>query len=334
MMSSDAVFARPSVISAESSTKAYEGGGIFESACGVADGLGHGEWLSAAGNVPAMGLSALGAIMDPLQAVFAAGVGWLMEHVGILREPLDMLAGDPKAIEGHARSWYNIEQRIYEATDFFVTEVNRSTAEWTSRAATAYRQRARTHAESVQALGAVADAMSKATTVVGGMVGAVRNTIRDIVAEVVGACISKALQALTVVLIPKVLADVAILVSKASGKILALLRRLLDAIKRIAKLTSQLDGILDKVGQISRDTTRLLAFRVQAAGEATPGWSGFRQASETIGRGHAAAHGSVEKAIMNAGRAGARANAAQSGGQAGDTLRGDNPAPKDIDLPL
>jgi hypothetical protein len=60
--------------------------------------------------------------------VFAAGVGWLMEHVSFLREPLDRLMGDPKAIEGHAQSWKNIEQRICDAMEFFVAEVNRSTA--------------------------------------------------------------------------------------------------------------------------------------------------------------------------------------------------------------
>jgi hypothetical protein len=196
-MSTAAAFTRPSLIAAEGETKAYEGAGIFESAFGLVGSLEKGDWLGAVGNLTATGLAALGAIMDPLQAVFAAGVGWLMEHVSFLREPLDKLAGDPKAIEGHAQTWYNIERRIYEATEFFVDEVNRSTAEWTSQAAAAYRQRARSHAESVQALGAIADVMSKATTIVGAMVGVIRNTIRDIVAEVVGACMSKALQAAT-----------------------------------------------------------------------------------------------------------------------------------------
>jgi hypothetical protein len=333
-MSTDAVITRPSLIAAEGTTKAYEGGGIFESAFGVADGLQNRDWLSAGGNAVAAGLGALGAVMDPLQAVFAAGVGWLMEHVSILREPLDMLAGDPKAIEGHAQTWYNIEARIYEATGFFVSEVNQSTAAWTSRAADAYRQRARTHAESVRALGAVADAMSKATTIVGGMVGVIRNTIRDIVAEVVGACISKALQALTVVLIPKVAAEIAILVGKASSKILSLLRRLLEAIKQLAGFTRQLDGILAQIGQASRDTVRLEAFRLQAVGEATPGLSGFRQAYDTIGQGHTAVYGPLQEVAVNTARGAAQTNGAQNAGQTGDTLRGGNPAPSNINLPL
>ncbi|MGI5213084.1 hypothetical protein [Plantactinospora sp. CA-290183] len=333
-MSTDAAFTRPTLIAAEGGTKAYEGAGIFESACGIADGMRNQDWLGVGGNLVAGGLSALGAIMDPLQAVFAAGVAWLMEHVSFLREPLDKLAGDPKAIEGHAQSWYNIERRIYQATDFFVDEVNRSTAAWTSQAAAAYRARARSHAESVQALGAIADAMSKATTIVGAMVGVIRNTIRDIVADVVGACISKALQALTVVLIPKVAAEIAVLVGKTSSKILNLLRRLFESIKRIGLFTGQCDTILAQIGQASRNTLRLEAFRMQAAFEGGPGLSGFRQAYNTLGRGHTSVYGSVGQAAENTGRSAAHTNGAQNSGQAGDTLREDNPSPSRIELPL
>jgi hypothetical protein len=333
-MSTDAVITRPSVIAPEGTTKGYEGAGIFESACGVVDNLQDGQVLGAVGNGLATGLAALGAIMDPLQAIFAAGVGWLMEHVSFLREPLDRLAGDPKAIEGHAQTWYNIEQRIYEATDFFVDQVNQSTAQWTSQAADAYRRLARSHAESVQALGAVADAMSKATSIVGALVGVVRNTIRDIVAEVVGACISKAIQALTVVLIPKVLAEVAILVANTSRKILSMLKRLFEAIKRIGNITSKLDGILAKIGQANRNTIRLEAFRLQAAGEAGSGWNGFRQAYNTLSQGNVSVYGPVRDVVVNTARSSSQTNGAQNSGQAGDTLRGKNPAPTPIDLPL
>jgi hypothetical protein len=85
--------------------------------------------------------------------------------------------------------------------------------------------------------------MSKATTIVGATVGVMRNTLRDIIAEVVGACISKAIQAVTVVLIPKVAAKVAILVSKTSANILGLLKRLFAAIKQMGVMTKQMPFI-------------------------------------------------------------------------------------------
>ena len=273
--------------------------------------------------------------MDPLQAVFAAGVGWLMEHVSILREPLDKLAGDPQAIEAHISSWRNVEQRIQEATDYFVDEVNRSTAEWASQAAAAYRRVAQTHAESVQALGMAADAIGGATAIIGGLVGACRNTIRDIVADVVGACISKAVQAFTVVLIPKVLSEIGFLVGTTTNKILNLLRQLFEAIKRIGVLVKQCDSILAQIGQASRNTLRLEAFRIQAVLEhGGSGLNGFRGAFNTIGQGHTAVHGPIGQVVVNTGRQASQTNGSQNAGQTGDTLRGDNPAPTPIKLPL
>lgn len=327
-------FERASLIAPESRTKGYEGAGIFESASGLVDGMVHKDWLGAGGNGVATGLALIGAVMDPLQAVFAAGVGWLMEHLDLLREPLDKLMGDPKAIEGHAQTWSNIEQRIYDATDFFVDQVNRSTAAWAAQSAETYRQRARGHAESIQAMGKIADGMSQATTIVGAMVGIVRNTIRDIVAEVVGACISKGLQALTVVLLPKVAAEVAILVSQTSAKILNLLKRLFTAIKEMGLLTKQMSAIVEQVGQANRNVLRLEAFRVEAAATSRPGWTGFKSAYGLLGKGHVSVYGPVDQVVVETARSASQTNGAQNTGSAGTTLTGKDPEPTPIDLPL
>ena len=300
----------------------------------MVDNLAHKDWLGAGGNGVAFGLSFIGAVMDPLQAVFAAGVGWLMEHVSFLREPLDKLMGDPKAIEGHAKSWYNIEQRIYDAVDFFVDQVNKSTTVWAAQSAEAYRRRARDHAESLQAMGKIADGMSKATTIVGAMVGIVRNTLRDILAEVVGACISKAIQAATVVLIPKVAAEVAILVSKTSAKILNVLKRLFAAIKEMGVMTTKMSGIIEQIGQANRNVLRLEAFRVEAAAGSRSGWQGFQSAYDLLGQGHVSVYGTANKVAVETARSGSQTNSAQNTGATGTTLRDDNPAPTPIDLPL
>lgn len=330
---SDAYVGRPGLIASASSTKRYEGAGIFESACGTVDSAFSRDGLGFAGNLAATGLSAIGAVMDPLQVVFAAGVGWLMEHLDCLREPLDKLMGDPKAIEGHAQSWKNIEQRIYDATDFFVTEVNRSAGVWAAESAEAYRRRARDHAGSIQAMGKIADGMSKATIVLGAAVGVARNTIRDIVAEVVGACISKALQAITVVLLPKVIAEIAILVSKASMKILDLLKELLQSIQKVGALTQKMQGLMERIGQANRNVLRLEAFRVEAAGTAGTGWRGVRDAYTLLAEGHVSVHGAVDQVITNTARSASQTNASQNIGSAASSISEQDPEPGEVDLP-
>ena len=333
-MTSPTYASRAGVIAPESATKGYEGAGIFESACGTVDSIAHGDWLGAGGNAVATGLSLIGAVMDPLQAIFAAGVGWLMEHVSFLREPLDKLMGDPHAIDGHAASWYNIEQRIYDSVDYFVDQVKSTTDVWASRSAEAYRALARQHAESVQALGKIADGMSKATTIVGAMVGIIRNTVRDIVAEVIGACISKALQALTVVLIPKVAAEVAILVSKTSAKILNLLKRLFEAIKRMGAIGRQMGKILEEIGAANRNVLRLEASRLESLGHSGSAWNRFKGAYKSIDAGHTRVYGPVDEVMENTAKSASQTNGSQNTGSASSTLTGENPSPKPIDLPL
>ena len=47
-------------------------------------------------------LDVLGDIGDPLGAVISCAVGWIVNHVSFLREPIDWLAGDPHSIEASA----------------------------------------------------------------------------------------------------------------------------------------------------------------------------------------------------------------------------------------
>ena len=53
----------------------------------------------------ALGLDVLGFVANPLGTLVGAGIGWLIEHVSVLKEPLDDLAGDPGAINVVAAAW-------------------------------------------------------------------------------------------------------------------------------------------------------------------------------------------------------------------------------------
>jgi hypothetical protein len=342
---SDIAFTRRGLVAPETQTKWYEGAGLVESSVGTVDAALEGDGWGATGNLVATGLGAIGAVMDPFQAIFAAGVGWLMEHVSFLREPLDALCGDPKEIEGHAQTWLNVQARIYEAVTFFVDEVNTSTAEWTTQAADAYRHRAGQHAEAVEALGGSCEFLAQCTLTAGAVIGVVRNTIRDLIAEVVGAAISKALQSLLVVTIPKVVAEVAILVAECTSKIVRILQRLTSTLSKLVERLGKLGGLVDKLAnslrEASHGATILSAHRIEAAAvrEATPGSglkefaSAYRGAFGTISSGHAAAHGTLLTGVKEAAIGSAEANGAQNtGATIGKMDDGQNPP--SIDLPL
>jgi hypothetical protein len=342
----DAAFTRPSLIAPEAATKGYEGTGIFEAAMGMKDGFRDGNELAGFGNMAVVGLSALGAIMDPFQAVFAAGVGWLMEHLDCLREPMDKLLGDPKEIEGHAATWRNLQKRTYEAAEYFADQVTAKAANWSSEAVTAYRAKASQMAESTLALGDVADSMAEATLVAGSIVGVFRNTIRDLVAELVGAAISKALQALLVVTIPKVLAEVALMVAEVTGKVVRLLRQLTEA---IGKLGSKFPAMASLIGRITKamdSTTSELAYgsvflngsKLHAAdsyvADSQGPWKAYKHAYTTLSQGDAVTYGTRAQIAADALHEGAKLNGIQNGSTTAGQTHDDEPPKPSIELPL
>ncbi len=312
---------------AQEPTKFFTGTGILESAQGVVDGYNDGEYAALAGNALAFGMSAvastLGTIMDPLQAVFSAGVGWLFEHVSYLKEPLDWLAGDPGAIQNNAQTWGNIRVRIDEAVQHYGEALQTNAELWQSRAATAYQAEARDHIETLQGLSRLATAGEKGCTVVAAMVAVVRSTIRDIIADVVGAAISKALQALTVVLAPKALVEIAVLIGKVSTKILSLLDRLVKAVRRLAGLTERGADLLKRIQQALDGAATLKSSRIAGGllADGAGAGSGLASAWKAVGGGQQLVYGTTGRVVRDGVKPGLLGNFAQEAGGAVDKLR-------------
>jgi hypothetical protein len=80
--------------------------------------------------VPA--LDGLALASDPVGALPQHGISWLIEHVKLLAQPLDWLAGDPGTIAGHAQTWRNVAQSLQVESDTLEREVRLDVAEWWS----------------------------------------------------------------------------------------------------------------------------------------------------------------------------------------------------------
>ncbi len=63
-----------------------------------------------------VGLDILDTVVDPLHAIISAPVGWLLdfivEHVSFLKDTLDLLAGNSRAIMAQAQVWENLSRRM------------------------------------------------------------------------------------------------------------------------------------------------------------------------------------------------------------------------------
>jgi hypothetical protein len=173
-----------------------------------------------------------------------------------------------------------------------------------------------------------------------------RNMVRDLIAELVGAAISKAVQALLVVTIPKILAEVALMVAEWAAKIVQVMRRLSDA---ITALGGKFPALAEICGRISRSMdgwTTDLAFesvftnssKLYAAdshiSDSEGALGGFKHAYKTLSEGEAVVHGTKAQIAADALREGLKLNSIQNGSTTAGSLHQDEPGRPQIDLPL
>jgi len=204
----------------------------------------------------AAGLDSLAVVMDPVGELAAAGVGWLIEHVWFLREPLDALAGDPDQIRAQARRWYEASDALHAVA----RDHRRATAVvtgWDGAAAHRYRGTVGEHAHRLHLAADAAETVSDEVLTSGAAVGTVRALIRDVIADFVGGLTKKALLAL------------ATTPASAGGSLLAFCAAAAaEAVQLADDITRRLDDLLRLLG-ISAARLETALKRMQLVREGT-----------------------------------------------------------------
>jgi hypothetical protein len=219
----------------EQTPPALEGTGVFSSWADFSGAVQSGDAYAIAVNGAAAGLDTLGLIGDPLGSLIAAGLGWMVEHIWFLREPLDWLAGDPLHIKSLAQSWHHVTVELAGASLVVAAGADATTTFWEGPAADAHRADAAHRAEALAAVAAQTDGLAALLINTGAMVGVVRALIRDLIVEWVADIIKTALIALTTgpgaipLLIESTIASAAALAGRIGRRISDLLQRLSEA---------------------------------------------------------------------------------------------------------
>ncbi|MFI5593099.1 RHS repeat-associated core domain-containing protein [Amycolatopsis sp. NPDC051758] len=253
----------PLIAPTQDSTKAYSGVSLLESAADLKSAIESGDWASVAMGAVGTALDALSMAMDPFGAVLAAGVGWLMEHVGPLKEALNGLTGNADEIAAQSETWKNIATELGSIGEDLTGMVKADTVSWTGNAADTYRQRADDTVTLLNTAQKGCEGASSGVKTAGEVVAAVRALVRDIIAELIGHLISWALQVVFTLgigltwVVPQVINAVA----KTASKIADLVKRLVTALKALVPL-------LKRAGDLFSDAAK--ALRNIKPGKAAP----------------------------------------------------------------
>ncbi|MGY6651541.1 RHS repeat-associated core domain-containing protein [Amycolatopsis sp. TRM77291] len=241
----------PLVAPVQDSTTAYSGVPLAESAMDLKSAIESGDWASVAMGAVGTALDALSMAMDPFGSILAAGVGWLIEHVGPLKEALNALTGDADAIAAQAQTWSNIAKELGDVSVELTDLVKKDLQEWKGEAADAYRERAEDVSVLLTAAQKGSEGAGSGVKTAGEVVAAVRTLVRDIIAELIGHLISWALQVVFTLgigltwVVPQVVAAVA----KTASKIAGLTTKLVKALKALMPLLKRADSLFDDVGK-------------------------------------------------------------------------------------
>ncbi|MCP2168720.1 WXG100 family type VII secretion target [Goodfellowiella coeruleoviolacea] len=192
--------------------------------------------------------------VDPFGTLLAAGIGWLIEHVSILREPLDQLMGDPDEIQAHTDGLKEYAAQIRAIADEHRAAVDEFQG-WSGQAADAYRESMRQFADEVGQLADTTDTTAKIAAVNGVLVTTLRDIVRDMIAMLFAELIKGALVAAAAAVVT-LGASIAGFIGYTVGRVAALgaqigsrIAALLAAFGRQSGRLAQLSGEMGKLAK-------------------------------------------------------------------------------------
>ena len=233
------------LVAHEDHPTAYAGIGILDPTVQCVNAISSGDWIEVGIDTASASLDALDYVSNPAGALLSYGVGWLIEHVEVLSEPLDWLAGSPDVITAHAQTWGNVADAVSAARRDYARTVSGDLTTWQGAAAEAYRAHADRIDQLLEAAAVAADGIRVAVTTSGVIVAAVREAIQKMITELVGYLIEYAAELLASggLAAPVVAEQAMTLIAEWATKIAELIRKLLRTIKNLMPLLRHLDGV-------------------------------------------------------------------------------------------
>jgi uncharacterized protein YukE len=174
--------------------------------------------------------------IDPFSTLLANGLGWLMEHFEPLRQILDELTGVPDVVASHAATWDNMAAELASMTQDLASSLSRDVSGWAGAAAEGYQALMVNNVDALDGLSGISAGMAAATQAAGVLVQFTRDIVRDLIADLVAKVIVYAVEAVFVVTIPAVTAQVVAAVAKWTGRILSYVNALITSLTNLRTL--------------------------------------------------------------------------------------------------
>ncbi|MFF1610608.1 hypothetical protein ACFVYA_22745 [Amycolatopsis sp. NPDC058278] len=228
------------------------GAGFFEAATGLDKAVKENDQVAIGIGAAGMALETIGLVLDPIGSLLTAGIGWLIEHITILRWPLDILMGDPIGIAAASEALTAEKKKLEQWSADHQRALDTLMKDWSGQAADQFKKDMDAVTEQLGSLGGYLDQAGKNMKIAGGIVGAFRGILRDLIAMLLATIIKGAL--IAAALAPVTFgASIAIFIGTTIGTVATALGKIGAKLAQLAKKLGDLLQALTKMGKAGDD---------------------------------------------------------------------------------
>lgn len=240
---------------------------LFNDVQSTSAAIERGDWLSAGSGVLNVTMDVIGLGGDPLGAISSAGFGWLIGHIKFLREPFDVLLGDPNAITGSAQGWAQACTQLANSAEQYRTATSQQTSNWTGAAGDAYRASSDSQARNLDSLSKVSKAVSEALTGAGKALAEVRKAVLDMINQACNKIVMIIIEALAEAW-GSFGASIAKGIAQSVQTAVTTAQKALSKIQKLVSTLQKIMSLVQKVVQLAQAVKQLLE---SIGGKANPG---------------------------------------------------------------
>jgi len=234
----------------------HTGAGLLDSAVSLGEALHDKSWVDSALSGVALGFDIYATVMDPLGSLFAAGIGWIIDHLDPIKGWFDDLTGNPEAVSAFAGTWLNTSIAIGTVKTDFEADANKKLEGMSGPNIATYRGHVKNEVNKLKILETASSGMSIGFEVCAVIVGFVHGLLRDALAQIVGAICSYVAE-----LVITLGAATPLVIHQASTRVSALAAEIIPKIKGLKNSVNDLDALVSKLKDILNDIPRFLGDR-------------------------------------------------------------------------
>lgn len=259
---------RDDLVVAPEERGALTGAGLLDSGISMCDALGEGAWVDAALSGVAVGFDVVATVSDPLGSLFAAGIGWIIDHLEPIKGWFDDLSGNPEEVFAFAGTWLNVSYALGSARFDLERDADAQMGDMTGPGVAAYRRQVREELEKLDLLRHASKGVSTGLEVAGTIVGFVHGLLRDALSQICGAILSYVAEFVFTLGMATPL-----IVHQASTRVSALVAEIGPKITGLKNSVRDLDSLLSRLRDILNDIPRFLGDRYSVPNHPGLRWS-------------------------------------------------------------